>query len=327
VPADTGTSVTDGTANFTAASVYNLVGFDAGGAFPNGTGNQIGTDVNNPINSELGPLGFYGGPTRTLALMDNSPAIDAGSPTALSSSDQRGSGFSRAIDGNGDGLARADIGAFEAGNVDPANNSLTVLFHPGAIVTVNEQHVTAGTGTFSLAGVSTLNLVGNGSAYTITPSAADAELPASIQIDDPTMTMLTLDLSATEDTANIDGQTIDTSGSNGSTSISYSNASAGLAIYSGSGGPVTSNGPRIINFKLQEDLYIWSFSGMVVDDQSVAGLTVTFGGLLAGYFAEVDSDSTFDLLIPEQQGAIGTVTAVTVDWDGLPSNVVMVLAS
>jgi hypothetical protein len=327
VAADTGMSLTVGAANFTVASTYNLIGYDVSGSFPPGTGNLIGTDPNNSIYAGLGPLGYYGGTTQTLALFDNSPAIDAGSPTALSTTDQRGSGFSRAIDGNGDGIVRADIGAFETGNVDPLNNSLTVLFHPGAAVTVNEQEVTVGTSSLSLSGASTLNLVGDGGAYTIAPTLADSPLPSTIMINDPAMTTLTLDFSATDDAASINEQTINTSGSSGTTSISYSNGSAGLSIIPGSSQTITSHGPLIINFKFEEDLGIWSFSGMVVDDQSVAGLTVTFGGLLTGYFAEVDSDGTFDLLIPDQTGAYGTVTAVTVDWAGLPSNVVSVFAS
>jgi len=325
-PADTGTSITDGTASFSSASTYNLIGYDASGDFPAEQGNLIGTDPTNPINAGLAPLGYYGGTTRTLPLFDNSLAIDAGSPTALSTTDQRGTGFSRVIDGNGDGLARADIGAFETGNVDPANNSLTVLLHPGATVTVDQRDITVGTSILSLFGASILNLVGSGGTYTIAPTT-NSPLPSTITINDSTMTMLTLDLSATDNSASIDGQTINTSGSSGDSSISYSNSSAGLAITPGGGQGITSNGPRIINFKFEEDLGIWSFSGRVIDDESVAGLTVTYGGLLAGYFAEVDSDGTFDLLIPEQQGAMGTVTAVTVDWDGLPSNVVMVFAS
>ena len=67
----------------------------------------------------LGPLQNNGGPTQTHALVDGSPALDAGDPGgcrdsqgALLSTDQRG--FARHVDSNNDGAARCDIGAFEA---------------------------------------------------------------------------------------------------------------------------------------------------------------------------------------------------------------------
>lgn len=70
-------------------------------------------------NPALDPLRSNGGPTQTHALRPGSAAIDAGSPAAPGASeagceatDQRG--VTRPADGNGDGLARCDIGAFEA---------------------------------------------------------------------------------------------------------------------------------------------------------------------------------------------------------------------
>jgi hypothetical protein len=55
----------------------------------------------------LGPLQDNGGPTRTQALMPDSPAIDAGNNTAGFTYDQRLTGFKRVVGG------AADIGAFE----------------------------------------------------------------------------------------------------------------------------------------------------------------------------------------------------------------------
>lgn len=78
------------------------------------TGNIYG------INPLLGVLADNGGPTMTYSLLPASPAIDAGHPTEFENTDQRG--VSRPKDGDGDGEARSDIGAFE-------------LFSPTVIIT------------------------------------------------------------------------------------------------------------------------------------------------------------------------------------------------
>jgi hypothetical protein len=62
---------------------------------------------------KLGPLQNNGGPTQTHALLSGSPAIDRGNNSILLATDQRGAGFARNKDGNGDGIAAVDIGAFE----------------------------------------------------------------------------------------------------------------------------------------------------------------------------------------------------------------------
>ncbi len=92
---------------------YNLVQSTAGCLVSGTTTNNIyGHDP------KLLALDNYGGPTLTLALQPGSPAIDAGNPGGcrethgiLLPADQRGS--RRSFDGNGDGTARCDIGAFE----------------------------------------------------------------------------------------------------------------------------------------------------------------------------------------------------------------------
>jgi FG-GAP-like repeat/FG-GAP repeat len=74
------------------------------------------------VDPKLGPLQFNGGPTPTHALLLRSPAIDTGlntnavHPATASplSTDQRGVGFPRILDGNKDGSEIVDIGAFEA---------------------------------------------------------------------------------------------------------------------------------------------------------------------------------------------------------------------
>jgi len=78
-----------------------------GGGFV-GTGN-INEDPH------LGPLADNGGFVKTHSLALLSPAIDAGNPDPeiCPSTDARG--FPRPIDGNGDGSAICDMGAYESG--------------------------------------------------------------------------------------------------------------------------------------------------------------------------------------------------------------------
>jgi hypothetical protein len=75
-----------------------------------------GTDQNNTAPS-MENLGQYGGETLTHALMAGSPAIDAGDPAACAGTDQRGA--PRSVDGDGDGVAVCDIGAYEYGALLP----------------------------------------------------------------------------------------------------------------------------------------------------------------------------------------------------------------
>jgi CSLREA domain-containing protein len=87
----------------------------SGGVISNGGYNLVednscgftgGSDPN------LGPLQDNGGPTLTHALLLGSPAIDAGDPNyCAGATDQRG--YFRLVDGNNDGNARCDIGAYE----------------------------------------------------------------------------------------------------------------------------------------------------------------------------------------------------------------------
>ena len=76
----------------------------------------------------LSSLQNNGGPTQTHALVPGSPAIDAGGPACTDANgnplltDQRGK--PRVVDGNRDGTARCDIGAFE---FFPVVNNLVTL--------------------------------------------------------------------------------------------------------------------------------------------------------------------------------------------------------
>ncbi len=94
---------------------HNLIGDDSSFTFTAAPTDLVGTTAS-PIDPLLEALADNGGPTRTHALLPGSPAFDAGdnSLAAGITTDQRGLGFPRLIDGNGDGVATVDIGAFES---------------------------------------------------------------------------------------------------------------------------------------------------------------------------------------------------------------------
>ncbi len=100
----------------------------------------VGTDLPNGSNPMIEALGNNGGSTQTHRLIVGSAAIDAGSNAlavdrsnnAALTTDQRGSGFARLRDGNLDGAAIVDIGAFEVqtGTLPPADLTI-VKSHAG----------------------------------------------------------------------------------------------------------------------------------------------------------------------------------------------------
>jgi fibronectin-binding autotransporter adhesin len=90
-----------------AGSANNLVGdgSEMSGITSGSNGNQVGT-AQAPIDPLLSPLGNYGGPTQTVALLPGSPAIGGGiTGTGIPTTDQRGQQRS----------GHVDIGAFQSG--------------------------------------------------------------------------------------------------------------------------------------------------------------------------------------------------------------------
>jgi hypothetical protein len=82
------------------ASALNII--------PDANGNLVGSTTTKKLDPLIGALADNKGPTKTIALLDGSPAINAGDNAASpGSTDQRGPGFDRIVGGF------IDIGAFE----------------------------------------------------------------------------------------------------------------------------------------------------------------------------------------------------------------------
>ncbi len=139
----------DGRATFYSAT-GNVIGDNSGNPAapnttvfptgnPNANGDKVGT-AGNVINPLLAPLANNGGTTPTCALLSGSPAIDAGRNSLATAfgptTDQRGGTFARIKDGNNDGTATIDSGAFEA-QFAPLPPTAAAVSISGRVMTIN----------------------------------------------------------------------------------------------------------------------------------------------------------------------------------------------
>ncbi len=125
-PIPTSPSDIDDFVGLVLASDHNLIGAYRGSF-------DTSHDIINPTSVGLGSLADNGGPTKTMALLPGSPAIDAGDDQGVRSPyDQRGPGFARVVG------SHVDIGAYES-----QHPSQTISFGPlanqasGATVTLS----------------------------------------------------------------------------------------------------------------------------------------------------------------------------------------------
>jgi CSLREA domain-containing protein len=111
--------------NTVTSQGHNLLGKSNGssGLTDGVNGDKVGT-VAMPLDPQIGPLQNNGGPTFTRALLIGSPALDAGDNCVFDNTclptlgvslttDQRGAGFARKLDGDFNGTPAVDMGAFE----------------------------------------------------------------------------------------------------------------------------------------------------------------------------------------------------------------------
>lgn len=196
--AGNGTAVGDADVSGMFTSLgHNLIGNGDGSSGFIGSGDLIGA-TGTPVTARLGPLANNGGPTQTHALLENSPALDAGDnslvvtppfPATVPITDQRGTGFTRVLDGpDANATQTVDIGAFELQlwieNVPDkstnVNTQLQFSFNVGDASAITSVTATSSNATLVPNNVVNLAVAGSGSIRTLTINPANNQVGTSI---------------------------------------------------------------------------------------------------------------------------------------------------
>ncbi len=183
---------TAGNPSATTSVSYTLIGNTTGSGVAGGTGNLLNQTA------VLGPLANNGGPTQTMKLNAGSPAVGAGSTTLAANAglttDQRGAGFARTVNGN------TDMGAYQtqaktwvggSGDWNTAANwsggtlpiaSDNVVIPTGITVTHTAGNHSVNSLTIDAGG--TLSITGGTSITTLTTSTTQVTVNGSLVLGD-----------------------------------------------------------------------------------------------------------------------------------------------
>jgi hypothetical protein len=209
---------------------HNLIGDGTGGSGYDPT-DLVGMS-DNPINPKLGPLQDNGGPTPTMAPLPSSPAIDAGDPTDVPPTDQRG--LPRVLDGT------IDIGAVELRVFHVTSTADT---GPGSLrQAILDANATPGTNGIAFT-------LGVGGVHTIAPTSPLPAVTNPVEIDGATQpgyagTPL-IELAGESAGHGADGLTLASTGS----------TVTGLVVggFGGAGVSISGNGNRVVGNFLGTD--------------------------------------------------------------------------
>ncbi len=250
-------------AGVSSASAYNLVGVDETGSLTSGADGNLVIGATNP---GLGLPALNGGPTQTIALLAGSPAIDAGSNALASeyslTTDQRGAGFPRIVNGT------VDIGAFE--------RPLAASIGPATVYTVD---LTSDTGASTSADAGDL-------AYCIGQADVNPNLAGSVIQFDPTVFSVsnpkTILLTSTLELGGPSGPMVIDGPGAGAVTISGGNAVGVFQVAPGA--VVTLSGLTISG---------GSGAGNVVNGNDAGGVDVPYGGTLTVAGCTITGNSSY----------------------------------
>jgi hypothetical protein len=274
-----------------SSSSYNLIGTGGSGGLVDGVNNNlVGRD---PL---LAPLGYYGGPTQTMALLPGSPAIDAGSNAHLvptsevqAVTTQAPTSEVQAVTPRGPTSEVQSFGVLFV--LGTGTFSLTFRNQPTAEIAYQAsaaQVQAALNGLSSIGGVGgSVTVDQSGTGYTVTfgGSLANQDLP-----------QLTLSVSG----SGLGSVDTVTQGGTGAFTLAYGGQPTALLAPDASAGDVET--------ALNALPTIGGVGGSVTVTQSGATYTVTFGGSLANQDLPQITGSVGTIVSTVTQGATGQFT-------------------